>query len=105
MANQVVQMDYEAIQGVAKGFYAAEQVVKAVAQIVIAILEAWKQVPFVGWALSAYYTQWQENIREKADALENLLHTMADNLLKAIGDHQKGDVAGKQYFMQGITNV
>jgi hypothetical protein len=94
-------MDYEVIQAVSKGFQAARVVVLAVAAATIAMIEGFKAATFFCPPLIAYYTQWQQNIRKTSDALAEHMQKLADNLERAIGDHRRGDVAGKQYFGQG----
>ena len=102
MAGQVVQMDYEVITAVSKGFAAAKLVVIAVSVVVIAQLEVYKAAAFMAPALVAKFTLWQQNIRDKTKKLADMLQEFSDDLAKAVDDHKRGDVAGKQYFMKGI---
>ena len=105
MASQVVQMDYEVITAVSNGFKAAEAVVKIVAAATIALVETYKVSAFFCPPLIAYYTQWQQNIREKSKTLAAKLAEISDDLKQAITDHRNGDVQGKAYFMKGISRV
>jgi hypothetical protein len=102
MADTVVQMNYDRVEGVAKGFDVAEQIVSAVAQLVIQTLEMMKSAPLVGQLIAPRLTQWQQDIREKSRALMKKLNEMAQDLRDAIEDHKRGDVAGKKYFMKGV---
>ena len=98
MATDTIQMDYEQIQMVSRKFQQSAMAVNAVATISITVIDGFKAMPFVGQALTAYYTQWQNNIRTSSTNLQKLLNNMAKGLLQAIGDHKTGDDVGKSYF-------
>jgi hypothetical protein len=98
-------MDYEVITAVSNGFKAAEAVVKIVAAATIALIESYKVSAFFCPPLIAYYTQWQQNIREKAKTLAAKLSEISDDLKQAVQDHKNGDVQGKRYFMKGMSRV
>jgi hypothetical protein len=105
MATQVVQMEYDVIQSVADGMMTAKDVVLAVAQAMHMILEGFKMSSFLCPPLIVYYTQWQELIKKKSKTLADKLEEMSNDLKLAIGDHKRGDVQGKAYFMKGISSV
>jgi hypothetical protein len=102
MAGNVIQMDYEYVQGVAKGFLAAKAMVTAVANAVWGILEAIKTGTFVGWLMAPKFTAWQQNISNKQKNLEQLLQEYSDDLNAAVADHRKGDARAGRYFTRGI---
>ena len=102
MSGNVVQMNYDRTEGVAKGFDMARMIVNAVAMVVLAQLEVMKASAFMAPPIVARITQWQQDIRQKTKTLSDKLEEMAKDLRDAINDHKRGDVAGKQYFMKGI---
>lgn len=106
MATQVVQMDYEVIQGVSDGFKAAQAAVQAVAAAMIAVVLGYAaSALFTCPPLVTYYLQWAKLIQDKSKKLADKLEEISDDLKQAIGDHRGGDVAGKSYFMKGISSV
>ena len=102
MAGNVVQMDYERVEGVAKSFDNSRTIVNMVAKAVIGTLDSIKSALFFAPAIVARITQWQQDIRQKTKTLSDKLEEMAGDLRDAIEDHKRGDVAGKKYFMKGI---
>jgi hypothetical protein len=99
MAGQVVEMDYQVIGDVSKGFSTASQVLTTVGKVLEALVQILRATAFFSMGTSAALAQYLDNIKQKVENLANICENrFAQPLMAAIGDHRKGDVQGKSYF-------
>ena len=98
MAGQVVQMDYTVIGNVSKGFNTAHETLDATSKILEAAIEILRAAALFSLGTSAALANYLQLIKTKVDKLSKACVYFRDNLARAIGDHQKGDVEGKHYF-------
>lgn len=102
MATQVVQMDYTVIGEVSKGFGTARDVLTAVGQILEALVAILRASALLSLGTSLALAQYLDNIKNKVKNLATLCGEFSEDLARAIGDHQRGDVKGKRYFGEGV---
>ncbi len=103
MASSVVEMDYEVVEGVAKGFDTAHEMLQAISQALKVAIESLRAASFVSFGTTAALEQTLEFFKKIADNLMKLCVEFADKLRKAIGDHKRGDYKAGAYFEKGIT--
>lgn len=98
MAGQVVQMDYTVIGNVSKGFNTAHETLDAVGKVLEAAIEMLRASAIFSFGTTAALAQYLSLIKDKVQKLSKACVWFSQNLARAIGDHQKGDVEGKHYF-------
>lgn len=98
MAGQVVQMDYEVIGQVSKGFTERSAQAKLIGQVTNTIITALLANPFVSMTIGPLLQRINTLVQKKTQDISKTCDEFASDLKKAIGDHKKGDVAGKRYF-------
>ncbi len=99
MAGNVVQMDYQVIGDVSKGFSTASQVLTTVGKVLDALVQILRATAFFSFGTSAALAQYLDNISQKVQNLANICEQrFAQPLMGAISDHRNGDVQGKSYF-------
>jgi len=102
MAGNVVQMDYNVIGKVSKGFGDASKILTQVGktlQIAIGILRA---LAFLSAGTAAALAQYLEQIMQKVNKLAKICDEFCGDLARAIDDHKRGDYKGKSYFGEGV---
>ncbi len=102
MAGQIVQMDYAVIGNVSKGYKVASDTLKAISNVLKAVVETLRAMSFASFGTSAALARYYDVIRQKTDNLAKLCDEFSGDLAKAISDHRKGDVQGKRYFGEGV---
>jgi hypothetical protein len=104
MAGQVVQMDYQVIGNVSKGFSDASQALTAVGKVLDAAVQVLRAAAFLSFGTTLALAQYLENIETQVNKLAtDCEEKFAKPLSAAIGDHRRGDVQGKNYFGRGIN--
>ena len=103
MARQVVQMDYAVIGDVSKGFSAAQQMLTMIGKALGIAIQILRAAALLSMGTSLALARYLENIQKKVNNLAKLCGEFSTDLARAIGDHRKGDYAGKRYFGEGIT--
>jgi len=98
MAGQVVQMDYEVIGDVSKGFTERSQQAKIIGQVTNGIITALLANPFVSMTVGPLLRQINQAVQKKTKDISTTCDEFAKDLKDAIGDHRKGDFEGKTYF-------
>ena len=98
MAGQDVQMDYTVIGNVSKGFNTAHETLDAVAKILEAAVQILRAAAFFSMGTTLALANYLDVIKQKVEKLSKACVYFSQNLARAIGDHQKGDVEGKHYF-------
>ena len=98
MAGQVVQMDYTVIGNVSKGFNTAHETLDAVGKVLEAAIQILRAAAFFSLGTTQALANYLDVIKQKVEKLSKACVYFAQNLARAIGDHQKGDVEGKHYF-------
>ena len=103
MASAVVEMDYGAVESVAKGFDTARETLQIISQVLEVTIEALRAASFVSFGTSAALAQTLEFFKKIADNLIKLCEEFAGDLRKAVNDHQRGDYKAGSYFKKGIS--
>lgn len=103
MASAVVEMDYGVVEGIAKGFDTAHEMLQAISQALAVAIESLRAASFVSFGTTAALAQTLDFFKEIADNLMKLCEAFAKKLRSAIGDHQRGDYKAGAYFQKGIT--
>jgi hypothetical protein len=103
MAGNVVQMDYEVISDVSKGFKTAQEGLTTVGKVLEALIQVLRAMAFLSMGTSAALAQYLDVIKGKVNNLAKLCSEFSSDLARAIDDHKKGDVKGKKYFGEGVS--
>ena len=103
MATQVVQMDYEVVTAVSKGFSAAATTLRTVATVLEALIQILRAMAFASMGTSLALANYLDNIKRQIEALAKVCDEFAGDLARAVTDHKKGDIKGKAYFGEGVT--
>lgn len=103
MAGNVVQMDYEVISSVSKGFDTANQMLTTIGKVLEALITVLRMSAFFSFGTSAALAQYLDVIKGKVNNLAKLCSEFSGDLARAITDHKKGDVTGKRYFGEGVS--
>lgn len=103
MATQVVQMDYEVVTAVSKGFDAAAQSLRTVAKVLEVLINILRQMAFASMGTSLALANYLENIKKMIEELAKVCDEFAGDLARAVTDHKKGDIKGKSYFGEGVS--
>jgi len=98
MAGSVVQMDYEVIGDVSKGFTERSQQSKIIGQVTNTIITALLANPLVSMTIGPLLRQINQAVQKKTKELSQLCDEFAKDLKEAIKDHKNGDFEGKSYF-------
>jgi hypothetical protein len=98
MAGQSVQMDYQVITSVSKGFDTQHQVLDTTGKILNIAIQALRIAAFFSLGTAAALANYLEVIMEKVNKLSKVCVWFSKNLAQAVTDHQNGDVEGKHYF-------
>jgi hypothetical protein len=102
MAGQIVQMDYQAIGNVSKGFQAAKAMLTGVGKMLEVLINVLRATAFFSFGTSAALANYLDVIKQKVNKLAKLCEEFAGDLDRAIGDHRNGDFQGKRYFGEGV---
>jgi hypothetical protein len=103
MAGSVVQMDYNVISEVSKGFGTAADVLTTVGKVLEVLIGILRATAFFSAGTSLALANYLDVIKGKVNNLAKICREFSGDLARAIDDHKKGDVTGKRYFGQGIT--
>jgi hypothetical protein len=98
MAGQVVQMDYQVITNVSKGFDTQHQVLDATGKVLNVAIQALRAAAFWSLGTSLALANYLQVILDKVKKLSTVCVWFSKNLAQAVTDHQNGDVEGKHYF-------
>jgi hypothetical protein len=96
-------MDYAVIGDVSKGFSTASDVLTTVGKVLEVAIGILRATAFFSMGTSLALAQYLDVIKQKVQNLAKICTEFAGDLANAIGDHKKGDVAGKRYFGVGIS--
>lgn len=102
MAGQVVQMDYQVIGDVSKGFGTARDTLTTVGKVLEALVQVLRATAFFGAVMNLALANYLDVIKQKVQKLAKLCDEFSKDLAAAISDHKKGDVQGKRYFGEGV---
>ena len=103
MAGEVVQMDYTVITAVSKGFKVQATTLKAIGKALEVAIQILQALALVSLGTTKALAQYLTVIKDKVKKLGKLCEEFANDLARAVGDHKKGDIRGKQYFGEGIS--
>ena len=103
MAGNVVQMDYTVIGEVSKGFGVARDTLTVVGKVLEVLVNTLRAMAFASLGTTAALAQYYDTIKVKVNNLAKVCGEFSDDLSLAIGDHKRGDTAGKQYFGEGVS--
>lgn len=103
MASQVVEMDYSAVEKVAKGFDATSKSLKTMAKVLEVIIQQLRAAAMATMGMSNIYANYLETIKKKAEKVAKVCDEFAGDLRRAIRDHRQGDYEGKRYFGEGVA--
>jgi hypothetical protein len=95
-------MDYEVVLAVSKGFGGVAQTLRMIAQVLDALIQILRAMAFASMGTSLALANYLENIKKKIEALAKVCEEFADDLDRAVKDHQRGDVKGGTYFGEGV---
>lgn len=101
MGTQVVEMDYEVILAVSKGFDEAAEALRTIAKV----LEKCIMILKANFFMRIFYEaliRWLEGIKKALENLAKVCEEFAQDLDLAVQDHKRGDIEGKRYFGEGI---
>lgn len=102
MATQVVQMDYQVVGEVSKGFSTSKDVLTTVGKVLEVLIGILRAAAFFSLGTSAALATYLENIKNKVNKLASLCNEFSQDLSRAIQDHKNGDIKGKRYFGEGL---
>ena len=103
MASQVVEMDYSAVEKVAKGFDATSKSLKMISKVLEVIIQQLRAAALATMGMSNVYANYLETIKKKCEKLAKICDEFGGDLRRAIKDHKAGDYRGKQYFGEGVS--
>jgi hypothetical protein len=98
MAGQKVEMDYQVITSVSKGFDVQHTVLDATGKLLNIAIQALRAAAFFSMGTTLALANYLEVIMNKVNKLSQVCVWFSKNLAQAVTDHQNGDVAGKHYF-------
>ncbi len=101
MGTQVVEMDYDVITAVSKGFEQTAEALRIIAQVLDTLVTAMKASFLLRVFLEAVI-QWLEGISDALENLAGVCEEFAGDLANAVKFHQQGDVSGGRFFQGGI---
>ena len=102
MATTTVQMDYKVISDVSKGFKTSADVLNTVAKVLEVLINILRAMAFASMGTTLALANYLEQIKNKIKPLAKLCMEFSGDLAAAVGDHRKGDIAGKRYFGEGV---
>lgn len=102
MATTTVQMDYKVISDVSKGFKTSADVLNTVAKVLEVLINILRAMAFASMGTTLALANYLEQIKNKIKPLAKLCTEFGGDLAAAVGDHRKGDIAGKRYFGEGV---
>lgn len=102
MAGDVVQMDYEVMMNVSKGFETQASALEKVSKVLQALINILRTMAFLSGGTAAALARYYEVIKQKIDILAKLCREFSSDLARAVDDHKKGDIKGKSYFGEGV---
>ncbi|MCW1971162.1 MAG: hypothetical protein KIH69_023895 [Anaerolineae bacterium] len=103
MASAVVEMDYGAVEKVAKGFDDARETLEIIKQALEAVIQSLQAASFVSFGTSAALAQTLKFFQDIVKNLIALCKEFAEDLRKAVNDHKRGDYKAGSYFKKGIS--
>jgi len=103
VAHQVVQMDYTVITAVSKGFKVQATTLKAIGKALEVAIQILQAMALVSFGTTKALARYLSVIKDKVKKLAKYCEEFANDLSRAVGDHKKGDIRGKQYFGEGIS--
>ena len=102
MAHDVVQMDYDVMTNVSKGFSTQSKTLQTISKVLQGVIQVLRAMAFLSGGTSAALAQYYQVIKDKIDILAKICQEFAQDLSKAVTDHKNGDVKGKSYFGEGV---
>jgi len=102
VATTTVQMDYKVISDVSKGFKTSADVLNTVAKVLEVLINILRSMAFASMGTTLALANYLEQIKNKIKPLAKLCTEFSGDLAAAVGDHRKGDIAGKRYFGEGV---
>jgi hypothetical protein len=103
MAGQVVQMDYQVVGDVSKGFNTAAQTLSVIAKVLDALIQILRAMAFASLGTSLALANYLDVIKGKINNLVKICTEFAQDLAIAIKAHQDGDIKGRKFFGEGVT--
>lgn len=103
MASTVVEMDYDVMNAVSKGFKGVATSLKAIGKALEVAIQILRAAAFASMGTSLALANYLDVIKQKVEKLAGICEEFATDLAQAINDHRKGDVRGKRYFGEGIS--
>jgi hypothetical protein len=101
VGTQVVEMDYDVILAVSKGFDEAAEALRTIAKVLEKVIMILKANFFMRIFYEALI-RWLEGIKKALENLAKVCEEFARDLELAVQDHKRGDIEGKRYFGEGI---
>jgi uncharacterized protein YukE len=100
MASQVVEMDYDVMQAVAKGFDTAAETCRGIAKVLQTLVTILKANFFLRMFYEAVI-RWLEGIQKALENLAKVCEEFGKDLRLAVQYHKQGDVTS--IFGEGIS--
>lgn len=98
-----VSMDYEAVEGVAKGFDATAKALRAVEKVLEMVIMQLRAAAAYTFGMTQVWVRYFEGIKKQVINVYKICEEFARDLRRAITDHRNGDFEGKRYFGEGIS--
>lgn len=102
MATDVVEMDYDVIQAVSRGFHQISDALKKIGKALQIAVQILRATAFLSAGINEAMARWLEGIQKAVENLAKVCMEFSGDLARAITDHKKGDVKGRRYFGEGI---
>jgi hypothetical protein len=102
MAGDEVQMDYDVIQAVSRGFSQVADQLKKIGKALEIAVQILRATAFLSLGINEALARWLEGIQKAVENLAKVCMEFSGDLARAITDHKVGDIQGKRYFGEGI---
>lgn len=102
MATDVVEMDYDVIQAVSRGFRQISDALKKIGKALQIAVQILRATAFLSAGINEAMARWLEGIQKAVENLAKVCMEFSGDLARAITDHKKGDIKGRRYFGEGI---
>lgn len=93
-----VSMDYEQIEGVAKGFDAIAAAMKAMEKVLEIVIQTLRAAAMFSFGMTEIWARFWENVKKEVINVGKQAEENASELRRAVTDHRNGDYLGKTYF-------
>jgi hypothetical protein len=103
MASAVVEMDYDAMENIAKGFDTANDVLSMIDKALEVAIQSLRAASFVSFGTTEALAKTLEFFQKIVQNLQKVCTEFARDIRDAVRDHRTGDYKAGSYFKKGIT--